>query len=180
MGWESALPTTAERLGGSAQLLLAIRGDTEQPLSEYIMPLCITTELCAKRPPCPGYASVSFSEAGAKLWLSPGPPACPRLCHSSTRWPGWGLGSTRQGLPHPLETHPSTLTLQTGRVDKNHPLVTGHTAPVLDIDWCPHNDNVIASASEDTTVMVSGRTLGTGWQWALGEHQRASPPLRRL
>ncbi|KFO74354.1 Coronin-6, partial [Cuculus canorus] len=30
---------------------------------------------------------------------------------------------------------------KTGRVDKNHPLVTGHTAPVLDIDWCPHNDN---------------------------------------
>ncbi|XP_040472751.1 coronin-6 isoform X4 [Falco naumanni] len=43
---------------------------------------------------------------------------------------------------------------KTGRVDKNHPLVTGHTAPVLDIDWCPHNDNVIASASEDTTIMV--------------------------
>ncbi|NXP10155.1 CORO6 protein, partial [Thinocorus orbignyianus] len=43
---------------------------------------------------------------------------------------------------------------KTGRLDKNHPLVTGHTAPVLDIDWCPHNDNVIASASEDTTVMV--------------------------
>ncbi|NXG73768.1 CORO6 protein, partial [Baryphthengus martii] len=43
---------------------------------------------------------------------------------------------------------------KTGRVDKNHPLVTGHTAPVLDIDWCPHNDNVIASSSEDTTVMV--------------------------
>ncbi|XP_007443249.1 coronin-6 [Python bivittatus] len=43
---------------------------------------------------------------------------------------------------------------KTGRVDKNVPLVTGHTAPVLDIDWCPHNDNVIASASEDTTVMV--------------------------
>uniref|UniRef100_A0A8C8S790 Coronin n=1 Tax=Pelusios castaneus TaxID=367368 RepID=A0A8C8S790_9SAUR len=43
---------------------------------------------------------------------------------------------------------------KTGRVDKNYPLVTGHTAPVLDIDWSPHNDNVIASASEDTTVMV--------------------------
>ncbi|XP_032072915.1 coronin-6 isoform X1 [Thamnophis elegans] len=41
-----------------------------------------------------------------------------------------------------------------GRVDKNVPLVTGHSAPVLDIDWCPHNDNVIASASEDTTIMV--------------------------
>ncbi|KAG8450438.1 hypothetical protein GDO86_002919 [Hymenochirus boettgeri] len=43
---------------------------------------------------------------------------------------------------------------KTGRVDKNHPTVSGHTAPVLDIDWCPHNDNVIASASDDTTVMV--------------------------
>lgn len=39
-------------------------------------------------------------------------------------------------------------------MDKNYPLVTGHTGPVLDIDWCPHNDNVIASASDDTTVMV--------------------------
>ncbi|NP_001288303.1 coronin-1A isoform X1 [Mus musculus] len=43
---------------------------------------------------------------------------------------------------------------KTGRVDKNVPLVCGHTAPVLDIAWCPHNDNVIASGSEDCTVMV--------------------------
>ncbi|XP_056414979.1 coronin-6 isoform X2 [Hyla sarda] len=43
---------------------------------------------------------------------------------------------------------------KTGRVDKNHPTVSGHTAPVLDIDWCPHNDNVIASASDDSTIMV--------------------------
>jgi coronin-1B/1C/6 len=34
----------------------------------------------------------------------------------------------------------------------NHPLVAGHKGPVLDIAWCPFNDNVIASASEDTTV----------------------------
>lgn len=41
-------------------------------------------------------------------------------------------------------------------------MVCGHTAPVLDIAWCPHNDNVIASSSEDCTVMVSGG--GTqGW-----------------
>ncbi|NXU59609.1 CORO6 protein, partial [Turnix velox] len=33
-------------------------------------------------------------------------------------------------------------------------LVMGSAFRVLDIDWCPHNDNVIASASEDTTVMV--------------------------
>ncbi|XP_064207492.1 coronin-6 isoform X2 [Anguilla rostrata] len=41
-----------------------------------------------------------------------------------------------------------------GRVDKNYPLVVGHTGPVLDIDWCPHNDNILASASEDCTAMV--------------------------
>lgn len=45
--------------------------------------------------------------------------------------------------------------LQTGRIDKAYPTVCGHTGPVLDIDWCPHNDEVIASGSEDCTVMVS-------------------------
>ncbi|MEQ2273539.1 Coronin-6 [Xenotaenia resolanae] len=43
---------------------------------------------------------------------------------------------------------------KTGRVDKNYPLVIGHSGPVLDIDWCPHNDNILASCSEDCTAMV--------------------------
>ncbi|XP_029300474.1 uncharacterized protein LOC115016669 isoform X4 [Cottoperca gobio] len=43
---------------------------------------------------------------------------------------------------------------QSGRIDKVYPTVCGHTGPVLDIDWCPHNDLVIASGSEDCTVMV--------------------------
>ncbi|XP_039922317.1 coronin-1B [Hirundo rustica] len=43
---------------------------------------------------------------------------------------------------------------KTGRIDKSYPTVCGHTGPVLDIDWCPHNDSVIASGSEDCTVMV--------------------------
>ncbi|XP_034090078.1 coronin-B-like isoform X2 [Gymnodraco acuticeps] len=47
------------------------------------------------------------------------------------------------------------LPLQkSGRIDKSYPTVCGHTGPVLDIDWCPHNDHVIASGSEDCTVMV--------------------------
>ncbi|CAL8405992.1 unnamed protein product [Arctogadus glacialis] len=47
------------------------------------------------------------------------------------------------------------LPLQkTGRIDKTYPTVCGHTGPVLDIDWCPHNDLVIASGSEDCKVMV--------------------------
>ncbi|NXB89796.1 COR1B protein, partial [Vidua chalybeata] len=45
---------------------------------------------------------------------------------------------------------------KTGRIDKSYPTVCGHTGPVLDIDWCPHNDHVIASGSEDCTVMVRG------------------------
>lgn len=43
---------------------------------------------------------------------------------------------------------------KTGRVAPDAPLVAGHKGPVLDIAWCPHNDNVIASASEDCTVKV--------------------------
>jgi len=43
---------------------------------------------------------------------------------------------------------------KTGRVNPDHPLVAGHKGPVLEIAWCNHNDNVIASASEDCTVKV--------------------------
>ncbi|XP_069713388.1 coronin-1B [Phaenicophaeus curvirostris] len=43
---------------------------------------------------------------------------------------------------------------KTGRIDKSYPTVCGHTGPVLDIEWCPHDDHVIASGSEDCTVMV--------------------------
>ncbi|UYV61297.1 CORO1C, partial [Cordylochernes scorpioides] len=44
--------------------------------------------------------------------------------------------------------------LQTGRTDVSYPLVSGHKGAVLDIAWCPFNDNVIASASEDGVVRV--------------------------
>ncbi|KAJ8261042.1 hypothetical protein COCON_G00167650 [Conger conger] len=58
------------------------------------------------------------------------------------------------------------LPLQkTGRIDKAYPTVCGHTGPVLDIDWCPHNDQVIASGSEDCTVMV----------WQIPENGLANP-----
>lgn len=47
------------------------------------------------------------------------------------------------------------LLPQSGRVEQSSPTVNGHKAPVLDIQWCPHDDNIIASASEDCTVKVS-------------------------
>ncbi|GFR97289.1 coronin [Elysia marginata] len=43
---------------------------------------------------------------------------------------------------------------KTGRVNVDAPMVAGHKGAVLDIAWCPHNDDVIASASEDCTVKV--------------------------
>ncbi|XP_033244584.1 coronin-6-like [Drosophila miranda] len=43
---------------------------------------------------------------------------------------------------------------KTGRIPSDYPLVSGHTSPVLDIAWCPHNDNLIASASEDCSVKL--------------------------
>ncbi|XP_055055411.2 uncharacterized protein coro1cb isoform X3 [Misgurnus anguillicaudatus] len=61
--------------------------------------------------------------------------------------------------------HVSDSCLQTGRIDKAYPTVCGHTGPVLDIDWCPHNDHVIASGSEDCTVMV----------WQIPENGLTSP-----
>jgi len=47
------------------------------------------------------------------------------------------------------------LTLkQTGKVDPNAPLVAGHKGAVLDIQWSPFDDNIIASASDDAIVRV--------------------------
>ncbi|KAL5017329.1 hypothetical protein ScPMuIL_006918 [Solemya velum] len=43
---------------------------------------------------------------------------------------------------------------KTGRVERDTPLVAGHKAAVLDLAWCPHNDDIIASASEDCSVKI--------------------------
>ncbi|CAL9692732.1 unnamed protein product [Knipowitschia caucasica] len=62
---------------------------------------------------------------------------------------------------------------KSGRIDMSQPTVCGHTAPVLDIDFCPHNDNIIASGSEDCSVMI----------WEIPEGGLTSPltePVVRL
>lgn len=41
-----------------------------------------------------------------------------------------------------------------GRIDKDYPVVDAHRGPCLDIVWCPFNDNVIASSSEDCTTKI--------------------------
>uniref|UniRef100_A0AAV2MRA6 Protein phosphatase Slingshot homolog 1 n=1 Tax=Knipowitschia caucasica TaxID=637954 RepID=A0AAV2MRA6_KNICA len=43
---------------------------------------------------------------------------------------------------------------KTGRIDASHPTVCGHKGPVLDIAWSPHNDNIIASSSDDCSIKI--------------------------
>ena len=43
---------------------------------------------------------------------------------------------------------------QVGRVDYNAPRVVGHKSAVLDCQFNPFNDNMIATAAEDCLVMV--------------------------
>jgi len=47
-----------------------------------------------------------------------------------------------------------------GKVDPKLPLVTGHKSPVLDLDFNPFNDNLVASASEDCTSKIWGIPAG--------------------
>ncbi len=42
----------------------------------------------------------------------------------------------------------------TGKLSDNLPVVNGHTGAVLDTDFHPFNDYVIASGSEDTNVFI--------------------------
>ncbi|XP_006820760.1 coronin-1C-like [Saccoglossus kowalevskii] len=41
-----------------------------------------------------------------------------------------------------------------GRIDMNAARVCGHKAEVLDLAWCPFNDNIIASSSEDCSIKL--------------------------
>lgn len=71
--------------------------------------------------------------------------------------------------------------MQTGRIDMNYPTVCGHTGPVLDIEFCPHNDNIIASGSEDCSVMVAStrRRPQLPFLPVLCVPHSAAPPLDR-
>ncbi|VDP51665.1 unnamed protein product, partial [Soboliphyme baturini] len=41
-----------------------------------------------------------------------------------------------------------------GKIDKDFPVVDAHKAPCLELAWCPFDDNVIASCSDDCTAKV--------------------------
>jgi coronin-1B/1C/6 len=45
---------------------------------------------------------------------------------------------------------------QFGRFDPSSPVVSGHSAAVLDFEWNPFHDEILASASEDSTIKIWG------------------------
>jgi coronin-1B/1C/6 len=62
---------------------------------------------------------------------------------------------------------------KTGRLERGTPQVNGHSGIVTELAWCPHNDNLIASACEDGSIKV--------WQipdGGLTEHMHT--PIRDL
>lgn len=40
------------------------------------------------------------------------------------------------------------------RLDANVPLIKGHNGAIMDFDFSPFNDNLLATASEDGTVKL--------------------------
>ena len=46
-----------------------------------------------------------------------------------------------------------------GPVPLTQPMFTGHTSNVLDFDFNPFHDHVIASGAEDTAIKVGGRVM---------------------
>jgi len=42
----------------------------------------------------------------------------------------------------------------TGKLPRGYPLVNGHSAPVYDMAWCPFNDNLLATGSDDATCKI--------------------------
>ncbi|KAG6891135.1 hypothetical protein C0992_010430 [Termitomyces sp. T32_za158] len=53
-------------------------------------------------------------------------------------------------LPSPFQTVPGLPQ----KLPDSLPLARSHTATVLDTDWSPHNDSIVASCGEDGKVMI--------------------------
>ncbi|KAI1280679.1 Coronin-2B [Halotydeus destructor] len=64
-----------------------------------------------------------------------------------------------------------------GRLEVNYGRIDGHQGPVSDMKWCPFNDNVIATGSDDCTIKIwyvpdGGPERGLEAVMTLYEHKR--------
>jgi len=73
-------------------------------------------------------------------------------CYLSLNWNASGGGAFAiLPLPSPFRAPPNNLPYKLPDVI---PLARGHTAPVLDTDWSPFDDNIVASGGEDGKVLI--------------------------
>jgi len=80
-------------------------------------------------------------------------------------------------LPSPFGPLPSGFP---SKIPDIIPLARGHTAPVLDTDWSPFNDSIVASAGEDGKALIwkVDSTVFNGWGADGWEPQDFDPVLR--
>jgi coronin-1B/1C/6 len=79
-------------------------------------------------------------------------------------------------LPSPFNAIPNFPQ----KLPDGMPLARSHTAPVLDTDWSPHNDSIVASGGEDGKVMIwkVEPSLFEGWGQEDWEPQDFDPVAR--
>ncbi|OBZ74065.1 Coronin-like protein crn1 [Grifola frondosa] len=82
-------------------------------------------------------------------------------------------------LPLPSPFHPLPTGFPT-KIPDLIPLARSHTAPVLDTDWSPFNDSIVASAGEDGKVMIwkVESSVFEGWGHEHWEPQDFDPVAR--
>lgn len=69
---------------------------------------------------------------------------------------------------------------ETGRLPEQVPLFRGHTAVVLDTDWSPFNDSLLASGSEDGKAFIWTVPKGFSTRPEEGEEPRDVAPVQKL
>lgn len=67
-----------------------------------------------------------------------------------------------------------------GRLPEQLPLFRGHTAVVLDTDWSPFNDSIVASGSDDGKVFIWKVPEGFTLRTEEGEEIKDVPPVQKL
>ncbi|KAL8823930.1 MAG: hypothetical protein Q9191_005436 [Dirinaria sp. TL-2023a] len=69
---------------------------------------------------------------------------------------------------------------ETGRLPEHVPLFRGHTAVVLDTDWSPFNDSLLASGSEDGKAFIWKVPEGFSTRTEEGEEPKDVASVRKL
>ena len=110
--------------------------------------------------------------------LTASPSSIPPKRYISLNWQSSGGGAFAiLPLPSPFTPLPTGFP---SKLPDIVPLARSHTAPVLDTDWSPFNDSIVASAGEDGKAMIWKVESSTfdGWGLEHWEPQDFDPVAR--